>query len=218
MSLKEQLEAMSAQAVKRIPPEALAVMRKAAEDLDAQGIGDHALGQGDRFPEIGLLDATGSPASIASLLAKRPLLINFYRGGWCPYCNLELKAYQDRLDEVRGLGAELVAISPEIPDKAAATSKKNALTYPVLTDPQNSLAEALGIVFDLPKELEALYEQFGNNLPEANGEKGWRLPIPATYVVGVDGRIVFAHVARDYRTRGEPADAFAALKAHCVLA
>ncbi len=218
MSLKEQLEAMSAQAVKRIPPEALAVMMKAAEDLDAQGVGDHALGQGDRFPDIGLLDASGAPASLASLLVKGPLLINFYRGGWCPYCNLELKAYQDRLEEVRGLGAELVAISPEIPDKAAATSEKNALTYPVLTDPQNSLAEALGIVFELPKELEGLYEQFGNNLPEANGEKGWRLPIPATYVVSVDGRIVFAHVARDYRTRAEPADAFAALKAHCALA
>lgn len=215
MSLKKQLEEMSAQAVKRIPPDALAVMMKAAGDLDAQRVGDHGLGPGDPFPDIGLLDAAGEPVSVASLLTKGPLLVNFYRGGWCPYCNLELKAYQDRLQDVRALGAELVAISPETPDRAAATSEKNSLSYPVLTDPQNQLAEALGIVFELPKALEALYAQFGNNLPEANGENGWRLPIPATYVVGRTGQIVFAHVARDYRTRAEPADAFAALKAHC---
>jgi len=108
-----------------------------------------------------------------------------------------------------------VAISPEIPDPSEATSQKNALTYPVLTDPQNALAEALGIVFELPLELQALYEAFEHNLPAENGEAGWRLPIPATYVVGSDGRIVFAHVARDYRTRAEPAEALAVLKAHC---
>jgi peroxiredoxin len=214
MSLTEQLEAMSTGSAKRIPEEALAVMTKAARELDAQGIGDKALSVGDPFPDVGLLGSDGAAVSLSALLAKGPVLINFYRGGWCPYCNLELKAYQDELETVRSFGAELVAISPESPDRATTTAEKNAVTYPVLTDPQNSLAEALGIVFDLPKELAALYESFGNNLPEAHGEAGWRLPIPATYVVGADGVIVFAHVARDYRTRAEPADAIAALKAH----
>jgi len=214
MSLTEQLEAMSAGSVKRIPADAMAVMVKAAKELDAQGIGDNALKVGGRFPDVGLLGSDGAALSLSSLLSKGPVLINFYRGGWCPYCNLELKAYQDELETVRSLGAELVAISPETPDRAMTTAEKNAVTYPVLTDPQNSLAEALGIVFDLPKELAALYETFGNNLPEANGEAGWRLPIPATYVVGSDGVILFAHVARDYRTRAEPSDAIDALKAH----
>lgn len=218
MSLTEQLEAMSAGSAKRIPEEALAVMRKAAEDLDAQGIGDKGLSIGDRFPQVGLQGSDGAGFDLSSLLAKGPVLINFYRGGWCPYCNLELKAYQDQLETVRSLGAELVAISPETPDRAMTTAEKNAVTYPVLTDPQNSLAEALRIVFTLPPELAKLYEMFGNNLPEAHGEAGWRLPIPATYVVGTDGVIAYAHIARDYRTRAEPAEALAALKGHLAAA
>ncbi len=212
MSLTEQLETMSAEAVKRIPEEARAVMMKAAQELDAQGIGDNALSVGDQFPDVSLLDPEGAAISLSSLWAKGPVLINFYRGGWCPYCNLELKAYQYELETVRSLGAELVAISPETPDRAEATAAKNEISYPVLTDPQNSLAEALGIVFTLPPELEKLYEMFGNNLPEAHGEAGWRLPIPATYVVGRDGVIAFASVARDYRTRAEPAEAIVALE------
>lgn len=214
MSLAEQLEAMSAGSAKRIPEEARAVMMKAAQELDAQGIGDNGLSVGDPFPEVGLQNSDGADFDLSSLLAKGPVLINFYRGGWCPYCNLELKAYQDELETVRSLGAELVAISPETPDRAEATAAKNQISYPVLTDPQNSLAEALGIVFTLPPELEKLYEMFGNNLPEAHGEDGWRLPIPATYVVGADGKIVFAHIARDYRTRVEPSEAIAALTAN----
>ncbi|WOF75707.1 peroxiredoxin-like family protein [Parvibaculaceae bacterium PLY_AMNH_Bact1] len=203
---------MSAGSVKRIPEDALSVMRKAAEELDAQGIGDNALSVGDRFPEVVLQASDGTDFVLSSLLANGPVLINFYRGGWCPYCNLELKAYQDQLETVRSLGAELVAISPETPDRAMSTAEKNAVTYPVLTDPQNRLAEALGIVFTLPPALAGLYETFGNNLPEAHGEAGWRLPIPATYVVGLDGVIAFASVARDYRTRAEPAEAIMALK------
>jgi len=218
ISLTEQLEAMSTGSAKRIPEEALAVMTKAAQELDAQGIGDKALSVGDTFPDVGLLGSDSAAVRLATLLAKGPVLINFYRGGWCPYCNLELKAYQDELETVRSLGAELVAISPETPDRATTTAEKNAVTYPVLTDPQNNLAEALGVVFDLPKELAALYESFGNNLPEAHGDAGWRLPIPATYVVDADGVIIFAHVARDYRTRAEPTDAIAALKAHRAAA
>ncbi len=218
MSLTEQLEAMSAGSAKRIPEEARAVMQKAAEELDAQGIGDTALGVGDRFPDAVLQGPDGETVSLSTLLAKGSVLINFYRGGWCPYCNLELKAYQDQLETVRSLGAELVAISPETPDRAMTTAEKNAVTYPVLTDPQNALAEALGIVFTLPPELATLYETFGNNLPEAHGEAGWRLPIPATYVVGPDGVITFAHVARDYRTRAEPGEAIAVLKAQQTAA
>ena len=218
MSLREQLEAMSAGSAKRIPEDALAVMRKAAEELDAQGIGDNALSVGDRFPEVELQKSDGAVVTFSSLLGHGPVLVNFYRGGWCPYCNLELKAYQEKLETIRSLGAELVAISPETPNRAEATAAKNEISYPVLTDPQNRLAEALGIVFTLPPELASLYETFGNNLPEAHGEAGWRLPIPATYVVGEDGAILYAHVARDYRTRAEPEDVIAALKAHRAIA
>ena len=156
MSLREQLEAMSAGSAKRIPEDALAVMRKAAEELDGQGIGDNALSVGDRFPEVELQKSDGAVVTFSSLLGHGPVLVNFYRGGWCPYCNLELKAYQGELETIRSLGAELVAISPETPDRAEATAAKNEISYPVLTDPQNRLAEALGIVFTLPPELEKL--------------------------------------------------------------
>ncbi len=212
MSLKEILAETAAQSANRFPPEVLAVMQKAADEVDEQGAGDDALKAGETLPDATLTGATGEPVAISSLLAKGPLVITFYRGGWCPYCNFELKAYQDVLGEIQALGGQLVAVTPEKPDNSLSTIEKNALTFPVLTDDKNAFAKALGIVFELPAALQELYGKFGMDLPALNADSGWTLPIPATFVVGADGVIALSHVERDYRTRLEPAEAVAAMK------
>ena len=213
MSLTETLAEVSAGSAKRIPPEAIATMEKATADFRSAGIGATALKPGDTLPDATMTDATGQSVTLSDLLAKGSLILNFYRGGWCPYCNFEMKAYQDLLPEITAAGATLVGVTPEKPDNALSTIEKNELTYPVLTDAGNEFAKALGLVFELTGDLKALYEGFGLDLPKHNEESGWTLPIPAVYVVGADGKILFADVDLDYRRRAEPSDAVAALKA-----
>ena len=186
-------------------------MEKATADYAAAGIGKAALGVGDTLPDATLTDATGQQVTLSGLLSKGPLVLNFYRGGWCPYCNFELKAYQELMPEITELGATLVAVTPEKPDNSLTTAEKNELSFPVLTDTANQFAKALGIVFELQGELKDIYQGFGLNLPNLNAESGWTLPIPAVYVVGADGKILFADVDLDYRRRAEPSDALAAL-------
>lgn len=212
MSLTETLKDFVAQSATRLPPEAMKIMEKATADFQADGIGASALKVGDRLPDATLTDATGHPVTLSGLLAKGPVILNFYRGGWCPYCNMELKAYQDLVPEITGLGATLVAITPEKPDNSLSTAEKNALTFPVLTDTGNRFASALGLTFELTGDLRNLYEGFGLDLPNLNAESGWTLAIPAVYVIGAGGEVLFADVDLDYRRRAEPADAVAALK------
>lgn len=211
MSLTETLKEFVAQSAGRIPPEAIAVMEKATGDFAEAGIGKSALKVGDKLPDVTLADATGQSVSMSALLSKGPLIINFYRGGWCPYCNMELKAYQDLLPEITAKGATLVAISPEKPDNSLTTAEKNALSFPVLSDTGNSYAKTLGLVFELTGDLKNLYEGFGLDLPNQNANSGWTLPIPAVYTVAADGTVLFADVDLDYRRRAEPADAIAVL-------
>lgn len=211
-SLKEILAETSAQGMKRIPSEALAIMMEAAEQLDAQGVGDHALNVGDVFPEMILTDQNGDSVNTKNLFANGPAIITFYRGGWCPYCNLELKAYQDLLGEIKDAGGTLTAITPEKPDNSLSTIEKNMLSFAVLTDSENALASALGIKFELPEKLQTVYNGFGMDLAALNDNSGWTLPIPATFVVDKAGRIILADVNRDYRLRLEPGEALAALK------
>lgn len=217
MSLQTLLEETRAGASKRIPEEALAVMRAADEELVAKGVGQNALKVGDTLPDATFTSATGDTVQMSNLLANGPLIINFYRGGWCPYCNFELKAYQDILGDITALGAQLVAVTPEKPDNSLSTTEKNALTFPVLTDNENAFAKALGIAFELPKPLQELYGKFGMDLPGLNAGSGWSLPIPATFVVDANGKIVLADVDVNYTRRLEPSDALTALKASVAV-
>lgn len=218
MSLKALLEETVAASVNKFPPEVLTIIKQSAAELEAKGVGDNALKAGDQLPDAVLADVNGDSVAIASLLAGGPLIINFYRGGWCPYCNFELKAYQQLLSDIHSLGGQLVAITPEKPDNSLTTIEKNELKFPVLTDKGNAFAKALGIAFELPEQLQATYAGFGLDLPSNNDDDNWTLPIPATLVVKASGEIVLAHVDRDYTKRLEPSDALAALKSSLVNA
>ena len=210
-ALTQQLADFKAGFKQRAAPERVAMMEGATAGLRASGIETRALQVGDAAPDVTLPDAMGRPVRLVELWQRGPLVLIFYRGGWCPYCNLELRAWQQNLGALAKLGAGLVAVSPQTPDNSLSTAHKNELAYPVLCDSKLAAAAAFGIAFEMPQALIDLYRGVGNDLPVLNGNGQWVLPVPATYVIGRDGRIVFAHVEADYRERAEPADVLAAV-------
>lgn len=212
MSLTEQIQEMNAQAVKKIPPEFLEIMMAATAKLKASGIENGCLKEGDEAPEFELPGHKGGTVSSKDLLAKGPLVVSFYRGEWCPYCNLELKALQARLPEIEDLGATMVAISPSNPDHSASAAGKNEVTFDVLSDSGNRVARQFGLVFTLAEEVRPIYDKFGVDMPEHNGDDTFELPIPATYVIGTDGKIIKAFADANYIARLEPEEVVAALR------
>lgn len=204
-TLKSQLAEYQAGFKQRAAPERVAMMEAATAQLRASGIEDKALTLGVPVPNVSLTDALGNPVDLKNLHGGKPTVIIFYRGGWCPYCNLELREWQRLLPELQSVGAQLIAISPQLPDNSLNTSQKNELAYPVLSDSSLAAANAFGIAFELPPELVELYSKAGNDLPTLNGNGQWVLPIPATFVFDAAGNLVFQHVESDYRQRAEPA-------------
>jgi peroxiredoxin len=175
---------------------------------------DAALKVGQLAPDFKLPDAFGNPVSLSALLARGPVVISFYRGEWCPFCNIELRALQQALPTIEQLGATLVAISPEMPDHGIIASEKNKLTFPVLSDFGNKVARQFGIVFQIGQELKEFSRNaFKNDIALRNGEDSYELPVPATYVLDTRGVIRFAHVDVDYMIgRAEPEEIISALK------
>jgi len=175
---------------------------------------DAALKVGQLAPDFKLPDAFGNPVSLSALLARGPVVISFYRGEWCPFCNIELRALQQALPTIEQLGATLVAISPEMPDHGIIASEKNKLTFPVLSDFGNKVARQFGIVFQIGQELKEFSRNaFKNDIALRNGEDSYQLPVPATYVLDTRGVIRFAHVDVDYMIgRAEPEEIISALK------
>ena len=166
---------------------------------------------GDPAPGFTLTNQSGTEVSLDSLLEQGPVVLMWYRGGWCPYCNLTLRAYQDRLDDINALGATLVALTPELPDRSISTAEKEGLGYQVLSDVGNAVAKEYGVVFQLTEGVQANYEQnFG--LSAYNGDDSGELPLAATYVIDRNGTIRWAFLDADYRNRAEPADVIAALE------
>ncbi len=140
------------------------------------------------------------------------MVISFYRGAWCPYCNLELKALDDAIERIRSSGAELVAISPNTQEKSAQFASENPFKFDLLCDVGNEVARRFGLVFELAEELRPIYKQFGIDIPAHNGDERYEIPIPATYIVHTDGSIVHAFVDADYTKRMEPDEIVAILK------
>ena len=214
MNLTEELTKRRDGASNHIAAENLNMMLAATDDLIATGLAEQATGVGDTIAPFSLPNGHGETVDVGALMERGPVVLNFYRGGWCPYCNLELKAFQERIGEIRALGAELVAISPETPDHAAATEAREKVDFEVLSDAGNAVARALGLVFTLPDDIYDIYTNtFGFDIEEYNAETTHELPFPATYVVAKGGRVLLAYIDADYTKRLDPDDVIAALKA-----
>ena len=212
MSLHDELAAYKSESRAKASPATVATMQGGVAEVRATGIEATALGVGATAPDFTLPNVDGSSVRLYDLLGRGAVVVVvFYRGAWCPYCNLQLRAYQQLLPELRAYGASLVAISPQLPDGSLSTQQKGSLEFPVLSDVGLDVAKAFGVAYDVPPAVQTMSLGFGNDLAVKNGTGGWMLPIPATYVIARDGRIALAHVDADYTVRLEPDAVLAAL-------
>jgi len=201
-----------------VPRSVIDTMHRATQELIASGAAARALKAGDVASRFVLKDPGGKSVSAAELLVEGPLVVSFYRGVWCPYCNMELQALQDALPAFRSLGAQLVAISPQNAVNSRKSMRTNGLDFPILSDPGNETAAAFGLRFALPDYLVDLYRSLKNDLPAFNGDASWTLPMPGRFVIGQDGIIRYAEVNPDYTHRPEPADMLPALRIQAARA
>ena len=201
MNLATELKAVTESVRQQAPAEVMAAMETATAKLAASGLGNKALKRGSHMPDFELPDATGKIVRSIDLRAKGALLISFYRGHWCPYCSLELKALQERLADITAKGATLVAISPQTPDQSLTTQQKYELKFPVLSDSGNKIARKFGLVYTLDEGLRPIYQAFGIDLNAHNGDSSFELPVPATYLVDKNGTVLDSYVNVDYRER-----------------
>lgn len=204
MSLQSQLDSLTAKLRAMVPAERLAVVDVAAEELIHSGQADRALKAGDLAPIFELPDGDGMLWRSEDLLRNGPLIIVFYRGRWCAYCNAQLAALQEIHPQIAEAGASLVAISPQTQKHSYMTRDMHKLRFPVLSDQENQVARKFGLVYRLSPELQAMYESIMTKLPGYNGDQSWELPLAATYVVQPDGKIFWTRIDADWRHRPEP--------------
>lgn len=212
MSLEQELLARRTASAKNVPSDKYEVMQRSTKELQEIKLSANAVKSGDTLPSFELPNVNGDTIQSDELLNDGPLVISFYRGGWCPYCNMELRALQNILPQIKEAGAQLVAISPETPDNSLSTSEKNELSFEVLSDVDNTYAKELGLVFQMPEDLREVYHSFNLHVDQHNGNEDYELPMPATYVVDKDGKVIFDFVLEDYTYRLEPSEILKSLQ------
>ncbi|WP_137992573.1 peroxiredoxin-like family protein [Streptomyces vilmorinianum] len=211
MSLNAELRAFYESRQEHIPAHIREIIDRAGQELADSGQAERAVNVGDTAPDFSLPAAEGDPVALKTLLAAGPVVLTFYRGSWCPYCNLALRALQQHHGDIAARGARLVAVSPQIPDESLSLAEKHDLAFGVLSDVGSDVAKQYGLAFDLPDDLAGVYEGFGIDLQRANAGHARTLPLPATFVIGRDGIVRWAFVNTDYTTRAEPTDILRAL-------
>lgn len=203
MNLSESLAAKKAATQKNLPADKWAIMNNSTNALSEAKLSLNALKIGDILPAFNLPNAHSTKVKLDDF-DNDYLVISFYRGGWCPYCNMELRALQDILPELKSLNTALIAISPETPDNSLTTLEKNELSFNVLSDIDNKYAKELGLVFQMPEDLRALYHSFNLNVDVHNGNKDYELPMPATYIINKHQEVIYSFVPEDYTERLDP--------------
>ena len=209
--LQDQLDEITTRTRSLVQPDRLEISERAVADLYASGIEDRILPLGARVPEFALLDASNRVVRSSDLLALGPLIINFFRGRWCPYCVTELESWRGLYASVRQRGALLVAISPQTVRQNDFLSIQHALNFPALSDPGCRVASQFGLCYSVSPAHQRYYRSILVNIPLVNGDQSWQLPLPATYVIAQDGAVLFAGAHADFRVRPEPMEALDAL-------
>jgi peroxiredoxin len=209
MDLQKDLDAVAQMVREKTPPHVMPTIEATRRRLEESGLKDHALQPRQTMSDFELPDATGEIVRSVELRSQGPLLITFYRGGWCPFCNLALRAFQERNAEIKTRGVTLLAISPQTPDHSLTLQEKHSLQFSVLSDAGNKVARQFGIVFALDPGLKTVQEQFGVDIPAYNGDRTFELPVPATFLVSTDGKVLKSYVEADYMQRLDPETALA---------
>ena len=211
MTLEKQLRATRSEAETNRNKIQIDTMKSTTERLIKEGVEKNVLGVGDKIPSFHLPNIHGQLIEVGNLLIHGPIILTFYRGSWCPYCNLELMAYQENLETIKSHGAQVVAISPELPDKSFSNADKLALNFEVLSDVGNVISRQFGLIFKMPPKLVEVYLQLNCDITKHNGDDSWELPIPATYIIRPDSKIAFSYVNADYLERVDPQQVIVAL-------
>lgn len=211
MSLRNQLEELTSKLQALVPAERLATIDRAIEELQASGLAASALQPGDRAPDFELPDGDGVLWRSQDLLRHGPLVMVFFRGRWCAYCNAQLAALQQVHSRIAASGASLTAISPQTQKHSYMTRDMHRLRFPVLSDSGNQVARRFGLAYRVSPEVQQMYESIFTKLPGYNGDHSWELPLVATYIVRPDGAIAYARLDADWRQRAEPEDVLASL-------
>jgi peroxiredoxin len=212
LPLQGKLDAFKTEFETKIAPKPVVeALHRAVDELAASGAQDRALKAGDTAPAFTLPDADGKPVSSRDLLAKGPLVVTFYRGVWCPYCNFDLAALEEARAQIEARGASLVAISQQTQANSRKSQRQNELGFPILGDKGGETSAQFGVRWTLPEYLREVHKAVGADLTQFNGEESWTLPMPARYVIGQDGVIAYAEVNADYTRRPEPSAIFPVL-------
>lgn len=209
-ALQDQLDEITANTRHLVQAERMALSERAVAELFASGIESRILPVGATAPEFTLPDASGRPVHSADLLALGPLVLDFFRGRWCPYCVTEIEAWRDLHPCLREAGALLAAISPQTSRQSDFMAGQHSLPFPVLMDAGCALAEQFGLAYSVPNFQREYYRSILVNIPFINGDDSWRLVLPATYVLARDRTVLYAQAYADFRVRPEPAEALAA--------
>ncbi len=204
MSLAEQLSGFYQGMQSRMTPRDIESLRSADLQLAADKADQAMLRPGEPAPGFLLIDQNGVRISFADRLALGPIVLLFIRGGWCPFCTLQLRAWQDALPLLHDAGGDLLAVSPQRADACSRCAERDLLAYPVLSDPGGALADSYGIMVELPEIVRPLYLRLGHDLPHINDTGTWRLPLAATFVIAPDGRIAMAHADLELPKRRDP--------------
>lgn len=212
MALKDQTRATKEAFQAQADPDTVRLVEQGLREIEACHPAAHTLGPGDRAPDFEGAEVRGTRLRLADRLAVGPVVLSFYRGGWCPFCSLELKAWQEHIEALRAAGAELIAISPEAGEPASEQQAGWKPAFPVLADVDQRIAAAYGLVFELPESAREAQRRLDADLQHRNADGTWRLPVPATFVIDRSGVIRWAYAAADYTERAEPAEVIAALK------
>ena len=212
--LQDQLDEITANTRTLVQPERLAVNERAVEELFATGIEQKILAAGTKMPGFSLPDASGRVVNSSDLLALGPLVINFFRGRWCPYCVTEIEAWRDLYSVIRERGGLLVAISPQTMRQSDFMQGQHEVPFPLLQDEGCNVAAQFGLAYQVPTFHQQHYRSVLVNIPFVNGDQSWKLIVPATYVIDMDGTILFAEAHADFRVRPEPEDVLPHLPSH----
>lgn len=211
MSLHTELQALMVDLGQKVPKEMMEKVGTFIARLSSDGVGKSTLKPGDTAPDFALQSASGRTVALSSLVSHGPVVVTFFRGDWCPFCDLELRAFNRSLPDFTARGASLVAISPQSLQRSRSTAQDRALAFEVLSDVGSSVAKAYGVSFSLNESEQDLHRAFGADIAAINAVATWEIPVPATFVIDRSGRIAWTHVDPNYTNRAEPADVLRAL-------
>jgi peroxiredoxin len=211
-SLRDQFAERKELVAKYVPAEIQAIHARVIAELQQQRIAEGALAPGAKAPAFELTDHNGKLVSSTELLTKGRLVICFFRGRWCPFCVGQLEAMNLLIHEIEEAGASLIAVSPQTVQQSSFMADQHKLQFRLLSDVENAVARQFGLVYRVPEFQQAVYRRAFINLPLANGDESWELPIPATYIADRDGTVIYASSNPDYTERPEPAEILAGVK------